>query len=97
MAFFPGGGFRMGSDAHYREEAPAHRARVDGFFIDRTPVTNRQFKEFVKATGYLTVAEQVPDAANYPGALQHILYAAQPVDTSMSHMGFRCVLREKSA
>ena len=47
MVFVPGGSFRMGSDAHYREEAPAHRVKVDGFFIDKTPVTNRQFKAFV--------------------------------------------------
>ena len=56
MLFVAGGTFRMGSDDHYKEEAPAHRVKVDGFFIDRTPVTNRQFKAFVKATGYVTVA-----------------------------------------
>ena len=79
MAFIPSGSFRMGSDAHYREEAPAHTVQVDGFYIDRTPVTNRQFKEFVKATGYVTVAEQVPDARDYPGALPHMLYAGSLV------------------
>ena len=52
MLFVPGGTFRMGSDDHYKEEAPAHRVKVDGFFIDRTPVTNRQFKAFVDAGGY---------------------------------------------
>ncbi|BCH33890.1 hypothetical protein MesoLjLc_58200 [Mesorhizobium sp. L-8-10] len=69
----------MGSDHHYKEEAPTHRVSVDGFFIDRTPVTNRQFKEFVKATGHVTVAEQVPDAKDYPGALPHMLYAGSLV------------------
>ena len=44
MIFVPGGTFRMGSDRHYPEEAPVHRVTVDGFWIDRTPVTNRQFK-----------------------------------------------------
>ncbi len=39
-----GGTFRMGSDRHYPEEAPVHRVTVDEFWIDRTPVTNRQFK-----------------------------------------------------
>ena len=52
MVRIPGGTFRMGSNDHYPEEAPVHRATVDGFWIDRTPVTNRQFKEFVRATGH---------------------------------------------
>ena len=56
MVWIPGGTFRMGSDHHYPEEAPVHRVSVDGFWIDRTPVTNRQFKEFVKATGHVTIA-----------------------------------------
>ena len=50
MIWIPGGTFRMGSDKHYPEEAPAHRVTVDGFWMDRHPVTNRQFREFVKAT-----------------------------------------------
>ena len=48
MIWIPGGTFRMGSDKHYPEEAPAHRVTVDGFWMDRHPVTNRQFREFVK-------------------------------------------------
>ena len=44
MVPIPGGTFRMGSDHHYPEEAPAHRVTVDEFWIDQTPVTNRQFK-----------------------------------------------------
>ena len=63
----------MGSNAHYPEEAPAHRVRVNGFFIDPYPVTNRQFAVFVAATGYRTVAERVPNPADYPGALPHML------------------------
>src|SRR6266403_1379673 len=50
MVWIPGGTFRMGSNDHYPEEAPVHRVSVDGFWIDRTPVTNRQFKAFIKAT-----------------------------------------------
>src|ERR1700755_722417 len=60
MVWIPGGTFRMGSDRHYPEEAPSHRAAVDGFWIDRTPVTNRQFKQFVMATGHVTTAEVPP-------------------------------------
>jgi len=56
MAWIPGGTFRMGSDRHYPEEAPVHRVTVDGFWIDRTPVTNREFRKFVHATGYVTFA-----------------------------------------
>jgi formylglycine-generating enzyme len=73
MAWIPGGVFRMGSDRHYPEEAPAHRARVDGFLIDRAPVTNRQFAAFVAATRYRTISERPPDPADYPGALPHLL------------------------
>ena len=57
----------MGSAQHYPEEAPVHKFRLNGFWIDRTPVTNRQFKEFVRATGHRTFAEIPPDRKNYPG------------------------------
>jgi len=79
MRLIAGGTFRMGSDRHYPEEAPVHRVAVEGFLIDRTPVTNRQFKDFVRATGHVTFAEIPPDAANYPGALLHMLYAGSLV------------------
>lgn len=85
MLSMPGGTFRMGSDRHYPEEAPAHYVSVDSFFIDMTPVTNRQFKEFVKATGHITVAEIVPKAEDYPGALPHMLYAGSLVFSPPSH------------
>jgi sulfatase modifying factor 1 len=75
MIRIPGGTFRMGSDNHYPEEAPAHRVKVDPFWIDRYPVTNRQFREFVRATGHITFAELAPDPKDYPGALPHMLYA----------------------
>ncbi|HLH98917.1 MAG TPA: SUMF1/EgtB/PvdO family nonheme iron enzyme [Xanthobacteraceae bacterium] len=131
MIFVPGGTFRMGSDKHYPEEAPVHRVTVDGFWISRTPVTNREFRRFVNSTGYVTLAELAPDPKDYPGALPHMLKAgsmvftpprervdqvkggshlcapnycrryrpaarhAQPVETSMSHVGFRCIMRER--
>jgi formylglycine-generating enzyme required for sulfatase activity len=85
MVRIPGGTFRMGSDRHYPEEAPAHRVTVAPFWIDRTPVTNRQFKQFVAATGYVTVAEIAPDPQDYPGALPHILKPGSLVFTPPSH------------
>jgi formylglycine-generating enzyme len=81
MAWIPGRLFRMGSDKHYPEEAPVHRVTVSGFWIDRTPVTNRQFKQFVRATGHKTFAEIPPDPKSYPGALPHMLYAGSLVFT----------------
>ena len=79
----------MGSDAHYPEEAPAHRVRVAAFEMDETTVTNRQFAAFVAATGYVTVAERPLDPAVYPNAAPHELLpgsvvfhmTAGPVDT----------------
>ena len=75
MIWIPGGTFVMGSDRHYPEEAPAHPVKVDGFWIDETPVTNRKFMEFVKATGHVTLAEKVPDPKDYPGARPEMLRA----------------------
>ena len=79
MIWIPGGTFRMGSDRHYPEEAPSHRVAVEGFWIERTPVTNRQFRTFVEAADYVTLAEIRPDPKNYPGALPHMLYAGSLV------------------
>ena len=67
MRHVAGGEFVMGSDHFYPEERPARRVRVDGFWMDETPVTNRQFAEFVEATGYRTFAETPPDPKDYPG------------------------------
>ena len=85
MIRIPGGTFRMGSDHHYPEEAPAHQVSVEEFWIDRTPVTNRQFKEFVRATGHKTTAEIPPDPKDYPGAQLHMLYAGSLVFTPPNH------------
>jgi formylglycine-generating enzyme required for sulfatase activity len=76
-----GGSFRMGSDRHYPEEAPSHMVRVDGFWMDRTPVTNRDFRRFVEATGHVTFAEIAPDPKDYPGALPAMLFPASLVFT----------------
>ncbi|MEH0194277.1 formylglycine-generating enzyme family protein [Caulobacter sp. CCNWLY153] len=68
MRRLPGGRFRMGSDVHYPEEAPARWAEVGPFWMDATPVTNQQFARFVAATGHVTTAETVPERAAYPDA-----------------------------
>ncbi|NTG36937.1 formylglycine-generating enzyme family protein [Agrobacterium rhizogenes] len=81
MAWIPGGTFIMGSNSHYPEEAPAHPVKVDGFWIEETPVTNRKFMAFVKATGYVTLAEKTPDPEQYPGALPEMLRAGSLVFT----------------
>ncbi len=81
MAWIPGGMFRMGSDRHYPEERPVHRALVDSFWMDRYLVTNEQFSRFVEATSYVTFAERLPDPADYPGALPEMLYAGSMVFT----------------
>ena len=81
----PGGTFLMGSDRHYGEEAPAHRVNVDGFRIERHPVTNRQFARFVADTGHVTLAERAPDAADYPGARPDLLVPASVVFRKPRH------------
>jgi formylglycine-generating enzyme required for sulfatase activity len=73
MVRIPGGAFRMGSDSHYPEEAPAHQVAVGGFRMDRTTVTNHEFKRFVEATGHVTLAERRANPDDYPGALPGLL------------------------
>lgn len=68
MVWVPGGTFRMGDDRFYPEEAPIHCVIVDGFWMDTHAVTNAQFRRFVAATGYVTVAEQTLNPADYPDA-----------------------------
>src|SRR5438132_4957836 len=79
MPWIPGGAFLMGSDHHYPEEAPAHRVTVKGFWIDRHPVTNREFERFVQATGHVTLAERAPDPSDYPDADPQLLVPASAV------------------
>jgi formylglycine-generating enzyme required for sulfatase activity len=74
-----GGYFMMGSDDHYAEEGPVHMVEVGDFWIDRVPVTNRQFAGFVEATGHVTLAEQAPDPALYPGIRPEMIQAGSLV------------------
>ncbi|MDL5512350.1 formylglycine-generating enzyme family protein [Arenibacter sp. M-2] len=65
MVWIPGGEFMQGAVPQDKmamdHEKPAHKVRVDGFFMDVTEVTNAQFAKFVKETGYITVAERAID------------------------------------
>jgi sulfatase modifying factor 1 len=62
MLWMPGGEFVMGTNSKlgWPDEKPAHLARVDGFWMDNTEVTNAEFRAFVDATGYQTTAERPP-------------------------------------
>jgi len=63
MAWVPGGNFLMGGNSKLSSpnERPAHAVRVRGFWMDVTHVTNAEFAEFVRKTGYVTTAERKPD------------------------------------
>ncbi len=68
MRWIPGGRFQMGSEDFYPEERPVHEVEVDGFWMDEHPVTNADFRRFVRDTGYVTVAERPLDPEDYPDA-----------------------------
>ncbi len=97
MIWIPGGEFSMGAadplgkDANVvgmqatEDSRPIHRVRVNGFWMDKTEVTNRQFSAFVKATGYVTVAERTPTAEEFPGAPPESLIAGSVVFSPPDH------------
>jgi formylglycine-generating enzyme required for sulfatase activity len=79
MVELSAGRFRMGSDRFYSEETPVREIEVDGFAIDRGPVTVEQFARFVDDTTYRTLAERPPDPAEYPDADPSPLVAGSAV------------------
>lgn len=80
MIWIPGGTFWMGcDDCDMPDTQPVHLVSVDGYWLDRTPVTNNQFAQFVKATGYITIAERAPDPKDYPGVDTKNLVAGSAV------------------
>jgi formylglycine-generating enzyme required for sulfatase activity len=97
MVWIPGGEFSMGAadplgkDANVvgmqatEDSRPIHRVAVDGFWMDTTEVTNRQFAGFVKATGYVTFAERKPTAEEFPDAPPENLIAGSVVFTPPDH------------
>jgi len=85
MVWIPGGEFWMGSEEPMFPDArPVHKVHVDGFWMDRATVTNEQFAQFVKATGYVTAAERPADPVQYPGAPPEMLKPGAPVFTPPS-------------
>ena len=91
MKWIPGGEFSMGGvnpvgmndggREEMRDARPVHRVYVDGFYMDESEVTNAQFAAFVKATGYVTVAEKKPTKEEYPDAPDEMLFAGSAVFT----------------
>lgn len=68
MMWIPSGTFMMGSTNGQPDELPVHPVTLDGFWMDKTEVTNEEFQKFVEATGYVTIAERKPDPKDFPGA-----------------------------
>jgi formylglycine-generating enzyme required for sulfatase activity len=97
MVWIPGGEFSMGAadptgvDANdvgmhaTADSRPIHRVYVDGFWMDQTEVSNAQFGAFVKATGYMTVAERAPRAEDFPGARPENLVAGSVMFSNPGH------------
>ncbi len=91
MVWIPGGEFSMGMNDpttgicggpdEMPDARPVHRVDVDGFWMDKTDITNEQFAKFVQATGYVTIAEQTPKAEDIPGAAPEDLVAGSTVFT----------------
>jgi len=82
MVWIPAGEFSMGSDEEmFTDARPIHRVALNGFWMDKTEVTNAQFAKFVDATSYVTIAERKPRAEDFPGAPPEKLVAGSIVFT----------------
>ena len=68
MVLVPGGTDILGSPDFYPEEQPVRQVTVPDLWLDEHPVTNAQFRRFIKDTGHITVAEKAPDPADFPDA-----------------------------
>jgi formylglycine-generating enzyme len=84
MVWIPGGEFWMGAE-EFPDAQPWHRVLVDGFWMDKTEVTNDQFAKFVKATKYMTLAEKAPRAEDFPTAPPENLVAGSVVFSPPDH------------
>ena len=81
MVWIPAGTFWMGAEDGQSDEKPQHQVTLNGFWMDKTEVTNEQFEKFVRATGYHTVAERKPDAKDFPGVPEENLVPGSIVFT----------------
>jgi sulfatase modifying factor 1 len=90
MVWIPAGKFTMGATDGPADEAPLHDVKVNGFWMDKTEVTNEQFAKFVKATRYVTIAERKPDPKLFPGVPEDklvpgsVVFQPQPNVTDLS-------------
>ena len=95
MVWISGGEFSMGANVGgmgscempmaSNDAGPIHRVRVNGFWMDKTVVTNEQFEKFVAATGYVTIAERTPTKEEFPTAPEENLVAGSVVFTPTDH------------
>jgi len=72
MVWIPGGTAILGDDEGPPDERPTHSVTIDGFWMDRTEVTNAAFKKFVDASGYLTIAERTPKREDFKGLVADV-------------------------
>src|SRR5436190_21184425 len=95
MVWIPGGKFAMGAKVNGHGESemimpsndaePIHQVELDGFWMDKTTVTNEQFAKFVSATGYITVAEKAPTKEEFPTAPEENLVAGSVIFVPTDH------------
>ena len=85
MVWIPSGTFIMGSDEGNPDEQPIRPVTINGFWMDKTEVTNEQFQKFVDATGYLTIAERKPNPEDFPGADPALLVPGSVVFSPPDH------------
>jgi len=80
MIWIHGGSFLMGSDdPAFSDAQPVHEVKVNGFWMDEHEITNAEFARFIKATGYITVAERPLNPADYPNVAKENLVIGSPV------------------
>lgn len=86
MVRIEGGTFIMGNaDADMPDAKPLHRVTLSDFWLDAAPVTNKQFANFVNATGYITVAERPIDPADFPNVPKDKLVSGSIVFKQPKH------------